>query len=409
MKGTKQKGITLIALIITIIIMLILVGVTISIVINSGLIGVAKNAGEVTSSAYNDEAHYGEAMNINGKSYSSPQDYALNNEVTKYIYKDGTEYEELSQFLNGDICTKQSDALYMSFNDTRTNFHYKDYFTTSNKVDITNINKISVHFSNATMTGDVSEVLFISKNRQEQKNDIIDFVQKNISGESITLELDVSDYEGEYYIGFGIASHSATEEFPYGAGGNHNTYLGTGEAYIDYVSYIESSGYSTKNLENCYRYIKMEITKLRDNPNGNAIQMSELVFYKENGIQFTYPSTTTITSNLNGASNNEAITKLIDNNVDTKYCSNLWGSSQTGNCTIIIDLGEGRYLDIDKYSSYSYYTANDANTRDPISWNLSVSKDGLSYELIDIKADATDDITTTRKARCNLWSYNNLD
>lgn len=41
----NQKGITLVALIITIIVMLILVAVSVAVIINSDLLGTAKNAG----------------------------------------------------------------------------------------------------------------------------------------------------------------------------------------------------------------------------------------------------------------------------------------------------------------------------------------------------------------------------
>ena len=55
-KIKNNKGITLIALIITIIVMLILVVATINVVINSGLIASAKNAVEKTRTAYEEEA-----------------------------------------------------------------------------------------------------------------------------------------------------------------------------------------------------------------------------------------------------------------------------------------------------------------------------------------------------------------
>ena len=71
----KNNGITLIALIITIVIMLILVAVTISILINSGLIGKAKEAGEKTKTAYEQEQRMGDSLNINGVMYNSIDEY----------------------------------------------------------------------------------------------------------------------------------------------------------------------------------------------------------------------------------------------------------------------------------------------------------------------------------------------
>lgn len=55
----SQKGITLIALVITIIVMLILVGVTITMAVNGGLFNYAKEASEKTRNAINDENDLG--------------------------------------------------------------------------------------------------------------------------------------------------------------------------------------------------------------------------------------------------------------------------------------------------------------------------------------------------------------
>ena len=71
----NNKGITLIALIITIIVMLILVAVTVSVVVNSDLIGTAQGAKTNTEAhAVNDQT-YGMNVNINGNIYTSVGDY----------------------------------------------------------------------------------------------------------------------------------------------------------------------------------------------------------------------------------------------------------------------------------------------------------------------------------------------
>ena len=62
-----QKGITLIALIITIIVMLILVGVSITVVIQSGLLDTAKDAGDKTKAHYKNESEMSEMVNVNNK------------------------------------------------------------------------------------------------------------------------------------------------------------------------------------------------------------------------------------------------------------------------------------------------------------------------------------------------------
>ena len=70
----KEKGITLIALIITIIVMLILVGVVVTVVIQSNLLGTAKTAGDKYKTAYEDESNMSE-VTVNGEKYASIEDY----------------------------------------------------------------------------------------------------------------------------------------------------------------------------------------------------------------------------------------------------------------------------------------------------------------------------------------------
>ncbi len=70
----NNKGITLIALIITIIVMLILVAVTVSVVINSNLIGTAKGAKTNTELKYQEEANMS-GLNVSDTPYDSVQEY----------------------------------------------------------------------------------------------------------------------------------------------------------------------------------------------------------------------------------------------------------------------------------------------------------------------------------------------
>ena len=77
----KEKGITLIALIITIIVMLILVGVVVTVVIQSNLLGTAKTAGDKYKTAYENESNMSE-VTINGEKYASIEDYINNNPMS---------------------------------------------------------------------------------------------------------------------------------------------------------------------------------------------------------------------------------------------------------------------------------------------------------------------------------------
>ena len=75
----KNKGITLVALIITIIVMLILVAVSVNVLIKSNLIGTAEKTVNKYSKVAEEESN-GEAIEINGKKYASIEDYIEGNE-----------------------------------------------------------------------------------------------------------------------------------------------------------------------------------------------------------------------------------------------------------------------------------------------------------------------------------------
>lgn len=76
MKG--QKGITLIALVITIIVMLILVGVTITVAMQGGLFDKARQAATDTNNAAKGETSLGSGyINVNNNLYAI-EDYAVN-------------------------------------------------------------------------------------------------------------------------------------------------------------------------------------------------------------------------------------------------------------------------------------------------------------------------------------------
>lgn len=80
MNKRNQKGITLIALIITIIVMLILVAVVVRTAINSGLFGHAKNATEKWGDAQRKEGEIGNGkITIDGTEYDSIDDYLESN------------------------------------------------------------------------------------------------------------------------------------------------------------------------------------------------------------------------------------------------------------------------------------------------------------------------------------------
>ena len=71
----RNKGITLVSLIITIIILLVLVSVSIMVLINEEIIGKADEAVEVTRAAYEQEEAAGSKYKIKGNTYNSMSEY----------------------------------------------------------------------------------------------------------------------------------------------------------------------------------------------------------------------------------------------------------------------------------------------------------------------------------------------
>ena len=96
----RNKGITLIALIITIIVMLILVGVVVTVVIQSNLLGTAKTAGDKYKTAYEDESNMSE-VTINGEKYASIEDYINNNPMSSIKIKMEVTHEDTAVTADG--------------------------------------------------------------------------------------------------------------------------------------------------------------------------------------------------------------------------------------------------------------------------------------------------------------------
>ena len=79
----KENGITLVALIITIVVMLILVAVSINILVNSNLIGHAEKTGDAYAGAIKNEENLGnDGITINGQKYATIDDYINHNPMS---------------------------------------------------------------------------------------------------------------------------------------------------------------------------------------------------------------------------------------------------------------------------------------------------------------------------------------
>ena len=116
-KIQKQGGITLVALIITIIVMLILVAVSVNVLIKSNLIGTAEKAGNSYKTSSEQEQNLGNRLIINGKEYSSIDDFVTKKftikfrqtgEERSYEFIEGQTWEE---FIGNEDSKKMPDGI----------------------------------------------------------------------------------------------------------------------------------------------------------------------------------------------------------------------------------------------------------------------------------------------------------
>ena len=97
----RNKGITLVALIITIVVMLILVAVSVNILIKSNLIGTAEKTVDKYNKVAEEEGNSG-VIEINGKKYASAEDYLAKKEYIDSNIPGGTKVTEPTEYKVGD-------------------------------------------------------------------------------------------------------------------------------------------------------------------------------------------------------------------------------------------------------------------------------------------------------------------
>ena len=95
----EEKGITLVALIITIVVMLILVAVSVNVIVNSDLIGHAEKTGDAYAGAIKNEENLGnDGITVNGKKYASVEDVAKGKVLIESNIPGGTKVDENKEY-----------------------------------------------------------------------------------------------------------------------------------------------------------------------------------------------------------------------------------------------------------------------------------------------------------------------
>ena len=138
--------------------------------------------------------------------------------------------------------------------------------------------------------------------------------------------------------------------------------------------------------ENKYRYIRFRFDRVRE----NNFQIADVRFVDNSGNFYNYPSTKNVTTNMEIPVSAEPPINVTDNDVNTKYYTTTYGA----NCYIQIDLGEGNEINLNQYKKWQWYTANDSQGRDPITFSILFSNDGENWECGDSVCDVN--ITTDR-------------
>lgn len=161
------------------------------------------------------------------------------------------------------------------------------------------------------------------------------------------------------------------------------------QVWMPLIKDYENYGLSDLKFAN-FRYIRFVINAIKGG-NDNYAQLSRLEFIDAEGNLYKYPAGTTVSTSLTSYPANEPPASVIDGNVNTKFCT-VWSAG--GHLTIA--LGGSETIDISRYSRFQWYTANDSEWRDPVSFEVQFSNDGVNFVKGAVVTNAS--ITSTRYA-----------
>ena len=98
-KMRKEKGITLIALMVTLAVIIVLLGVSINVFVNSDIIGHSEKTGQAyTNALENDKTIGNDGVTINGKRYANMEDFGRGEELIESNIPGGTKVDENKEY-----------------------------------------------------------------------------------------------------------------------------------------------------------------------------------------------------------------------------------------------------------------------------------------------------------------------
>ena len=144
-----------------------------------------------------------------------------------------------------------------------------------------------------------------------------------------------------------------------------------------------------------YRYLRWLMTQTTGADNFAAIQACDLVLLY-NGATVSWGPSASATNPDGGSTPTEQADKLLDYNINTKWCDLSFGTTSFGTSTVYID-----NVNPIVFNSYYYVTGNDSPDRDPVSWTLAVSNDNSSWSIIDTQSSVG--ITFSRQTNTQIF------
>ena len=156
---------------------------------------------------------------------------------------------------------------------------------------------------------------------------------------------------------------------------------------------------------NSYTYFRFKIEGRKGNDNG-MVQIAELKLYSgdtditQENIQRYYDSSTV---NVDGAKypDNEAPYKLVDGDIDKKWLDRRLkdGSSPASLDAVWLAV---EFSEPKQVTKYEWFTANDADARDPAAWRLQGSNDNSTWVDLDVQSGFS--ATTVRQTSAGVWT-----
>lgn len=146
------------------------------------------------------------------------------------------------------------------------------------------------------------------------------------------------------------------------------------------------------------KYFRFDISKIRGN--NPWVQVGELEFshngtvVRGNGVSIAGYKFDGSTPNYSTSIYAQTAAQMIDNDLNTKMCARFDDDGRNYMKFILSINGEG--ISPNELFKYQYFTGDDEPDRDPVSWQVYVSADGVRWILVDQRDDAT--INTVRNA-----------